>query len=175
MFDDLRKDPALRMLVGVLAATILIGLSFGLLSAVLRPSGYGYGGGMMGMGGMQGGVSVAFGFGNTLAVLINLMTKVLTIAFVVSLIAAAFAWFKKWIAEGGLQPVAAAFVAAPATAQASSPTSALSCPHCQTAVSPEFKFCPNCKQELKPSCKKCGKDLQSGWKVCPHCGKETDK
>lgn len=169
MFDDLRKDPAFRLLAGVLAATILIGLSFGLLSAVLRPAGYG--GGMMGMGGR---VSVGWGFGDTLSTLISLVTKVLTIAFVVSLIAAAFVWFKKWAGEGGLQPVAAAFAAAPVSAQAPRQNE-LSCPHCQTAVSSDFKFCPNCKHELKPTCKKCGKDLQAGWKVCPHCGKEADK
>lgn len=43
------------------------------------------------------------------------------------------------------------------------------CPHCQNAISGEFKSCPFCMESLRPTCPSCGQDLNAEWRMCPYC------
>lgn len=168
-WDELRRDPAIRAFVIVLAVTILVGLPLALLSNSFQPRSYG----PSAMHSMYGSVT-ASGEGSMISGALLLGIRLLSLTLIVGLAGGLILWVKRQVdGESGWHR--AETVGMTAAMKRSSSAEVASCPYCQETIQDDYRFCPSCKREIRPICRKCGKELQSGWRACPHCGKEASK
>jgi RNA polymerase subunit RPABC4/transcription elongation factor Spt4 len=159
MFESIKKDPVLKGITMVGLAIVALVLIYYLFSSMF---GLGNSSGMMaGNNGyvMMSATGNSYGISDLFVVLL----KIFLVAAVIGLVVGLIMFIKQSYGNEIIQRVSSV---------KNINKSSVTCPHCGTQTSENYKFCPQCGEKVKEECASCGTELNKEWKCCPACGSD---